>query len=215
MGRAWIGAILGMLVSATLWAADVHDVRLWRAPDHTRVVFDLTAPAEHKLIVLSNPSRIVLDLQNTSLKTSLSELDLEGTPIKQVRSGVREGDDLRVVLDIGAPIDPRSFVLKANDKAGDRLVLDLYDKGAVSTVKTVKKSVQQSGKRNIVIAIDAGHGGEDPGASGPSRRREKDVVLAIAKDVHALFKADRGFSPTLIRSGEVWKRSLSTWISSG
>lgn len=204
MGRAWIGAILGMLASANLWAADVHDVRLWRAPDHTRVVFDLTGPAQHKLMVLSNPGRIVLDIENTSLKSNLADLKLDGTPIKQIRSGVREGDDLRVVLDVGAQVDPRSFVLKANEKAGDRLVLDLYDKGAVSTTKKVKKSVQQSGKRNIIVAIDAGHGGEDPGALGPSRRREKDVVLAIARQVYALFKADRGFSPTLIRSGDYY-----------
>ena len=204
MGRAWIGVVLGLLAASAAAAVEVHDVRLWRAPDHTRVVFDLTGPAEHKLIVLSNPSRIVLDVENTRLKTNLSDLKLGETPIRQIRSGVREGDDLRVVLDMGTAVDPRSFALKANEKAGDRLVLDLYDKQSASRQPVVKKSATQSSKRDIIIAIDAGHGGEDPGALGPGKRREKDVVLAIAREVHRLFKADSGFSPTLIRSGDYY-----------
>jgi N-acetylmuramoyl-L-alanine amidase len=201
MSRAfWL--VLGVWATGVCWAAEVHDVRLWRAPDHTRIVFDLTAPADHKLIVLDNPRRIVLDVADTRLKTSLDRLNLEGTPVKAVRSGVREGDDLRVVLDMGAQVNPRSFDLKANEKAGDRLVLDLYDRAAKSTA--VKKSVTQSAKRDIVVAIDAGHGGEDPGAIGPRRLREKDVVLAIAREVHRLFERDAGFKPTLVRSGDYY-----------
>ncbi|MDH3994386.1 MAG: N-acetylmuramoyl-L-alanine amidase, partial [Gammaproteobacteria bacterium] len=204
MGRTWICAIAGMLAAFPVWAVEVHEVRLWRAPDHTRVVFDLTGPAEHKLIVLDNPSRIVLDVENTSLEASLASLQLAGTPVKLVRSGVRDGGDLRVVLELSSPIDPRSFILKANDQAGDRLVLDLYDKVPQQARKTVTKTDRQSGKRDIIIAIDAGHGGEDPGAIGPKRRREKDVVLAIAKELNSLLKADRGFQPTLIRTGDYY-----------
>jgi N-acetylmuramoyl-L-alanine amidase len=184
-------------------AAEVRDVRLWRAPDHTRIVFDLTGPAEHKLIVLDSPARIVVDVTDTSLKADFAKLKLDDTPVNRIRSGVREGDDLRVVLDMSAAVDPRSFALKANDKTGDRLVLDLYDRSE-KTETTVKKSVQQSSKRDIIIAIDAGHGGEDPGALGPRKVREKDVVLAIAKELHALFKAEAGFAPTLIRTGDYY-----------
>ena len=202
MSRAWISAILGLLATSSVWAVEVHEVRLWRAPDHTRIVFDLTGPSDHKLIVLTNPGRIVLDMENTSLKANLANLKLDNTPVARIRSGVREGDDLRVVLEVNASVDPRSFALKANDKAGDRLVLDLYDKQAKSTA--VKKSVKQSSKRDIIIAIDAGHGGEDPGALGPRRLREKDVVLAIAKELNALLKADKGFQPTMIRSGDYY-----------
>ena len=61
MGRAWISAILGLLAASSVWAVEVHEVRLWRAPDHTRIVFDLTGPSDHKLIVLDNPRRIVLN----------------------------------------------------------------------------------------------------------------------------------------------------------
>jgi N-acetylmuramoyl-L-alanine amidase len=204
MGRTWIGAILALLLTSTTWAVEVHDVRLWRAPDHTRIVFDLTGPVEHKLILLDNPSRIVVDVEDTRLKTSLSDLKLDKTPVSRIRSGVRQGDDLRVVLDMEAKVDPRSFVLKANQQAGDRLVLDLYDKKKTSSSTTVKKSVKQSAKRDIIVAIDAGHGGEDPGAIGPKRRREKVVVLAIAREVARLFEADKGFKPTLIRSGDYY-----------
>jgi N-acetylmuramoyl-L-alanine amidase len=204
MGRAWIGAILGLLAAATAYAGDVHDVRLWRAPDHTRVVLDLTGPAEHKLFVLQNPTRIVLDIEDTRLKTNLSTLKLADTPIRQVRSAVREGDDLRIVLDMSTSVDPRSFSLKANQQAGDRLVVDLYDKRDKADKPVVKKTASQGSKRDIIIAIDAGHGGEDPGALGPGKRREKDVVLAIAREVHALFRADPGFSPTLIRTGDYY-----------
>ncbi len=206
MNRAWVGAILFALavsaVTTVARAADVHDVRLWRAPDHTRIVFDLTGPADHKLIQLQNPDRIVLDIQDTSLRADLAELPLADTPVRRVRSGVREGDDLRVVFDISAQVRPRSFALQANDKAGDRLVLDLYDQQAQAT--EVRKSAQQNEKRDIVIAIDAGHGGEDPGALGPGRTREKDVVLSIARELYGLLKDDPGFSPTLIRSGDYY-----------
>ncbi len=205
MGRAgWILVVLCFLRSFSVWAADVHDARLWRAPDHTRIVFDLTGPAEHSLLVLSNPRRIVLDIQDTNLRTNLADLKLANTPVSLVRSGVREGDDLRIVMEVSARVDPRSFALQANEQAGYRLVLDLYDYQTLQSVPAVKKSVQESAKRNIIIAIDAGHGGEDPGATGPNRLREKDVVLAIAKELKVLFKADVGFQPIMVRSGDYY-----------
>lgn len=203
MGRAWrILMVLGLLGASSAWPVDVHDVRLWRAPDHTRIVFDLSGPAQHSLIVLSDPSRIVLDIQDTKLAADLDKLKLDDTPVTSFRSGVREGDDLRVVLEISAAVDPRSFTLQANEQAGDRLVLDLYDQRS-NTVE-VKKSVQNSAKRDLIIAIDAGHGGEDPGAIGPNRAREKDVVMAIAQELAALFKADTGFQPAMVRTGDYY-----------
>ncbi|HEY6130412.1 MAG TPA: N-acetylmuramoyl-L-alanine amidase [Halioglobus sp.] len=202
MGRAWwISMILGFLWASSAWAAEVHDVRLWRAPDHTRIVFDLTGPAQHSLVVLSNPGRIVLDIQNTKLRADLARLKLATTPIAAIRSGTLEGD-LRVIMETSAKVDPRSFSLKANDQAGDRLVVDLYDQQVKAA--EVKKSVEHSARRDLIIAIDAGHGGEDPGAMGPGRVQEKDVVLAIARELSALFQADSGFQPTMIRSSDYY-----------
>jgi len=194
--------VLALLVAPSAWSAEVRDVRLWRAPDHTRIVFDLSGPAQHSIMSLSDPHRIVLDIRDARLRTDLASLKLADTPISSIRSGVRDGDDLRVVLDVSGQLDPRSFTLGANEQAGERLVLDLYDKRA-STAK-VKKSVKQSGRRDMIIAIDAGHGGEDPGALGPGRVQEKAVVMAIARELSALFAADTGFKPTLIRSGDYY-----------
>ncbi|MEH6518654.1 MAG: N-acetylmuramoyl-L-alanine amidase [Halioglobus sp.] len=196
--------VLGYILTPVVWAAQVHDVRLWRAPDHTRVVFDLDGPTSHKLLVLENPGRIVVDLTDTRLTASLDGLKLTDTPISNIRTGVREGDDLRVVFETSTKVTPRSFVLKANDKTGDRLVLDLYDQVGQSTASVKKSVAQPSAKRDIIVAIDAGHGGEDPGALGPKRLREKDVVLGIAKELHKLFDRDSGFRPTLIRSGDYY-----------
>ena len=197
--------MLAMLLAAPgSFALEVRDVRLWRAPDHTRIVFDLTAPVSHKLIQLQEPDRIVVDLSDTRLRAKLDEIPLENTPVLRLRSGIRNGDDLRIVLDMSAAVKPRSFVLKANEKRGDRLVLDLYDQGRSVAKPSVKKSVAASSRRDIVIAIDAGHGGEDPGASGPQGLREKHVVLGIAKRVHARFAREPGFKPELIRSGDYY-----------
>jgi len=202
MGRAWILVVLGFLGTSSAWAVEVRDVRLWRAPDHTRIVFDLTGPAQHSLVLLSNPNRIVLDVQNTKLRADLARLKLANTPVASVHSGVREGDDLRVVMEINAAVDPRSFSLRATPQTGDRLVVDLYDKQVQAA--EVKKSVTPSSKRDLIIAIDAGHGGDDPGAIGPNRVQEKDVVMAIARELNALFQADPGFQPTMVRTGDYY-----------
>ena len=207
----WASLVLWCLCASTALAVEVHDVRLWRAPDHTRIVFDLTGPAEHRLLTLSNPDRIVLDVSEASLKASLGGLELENTPISLVRSGVREGRDLRVVFDVRAAVDPRSFALKANAQAktGDRLVLDLYDRNPVSSPSAAPEPVKTAattdrGNRDIIIAIDAGHGGEDPGAIGPNRQREKDIVLAISRELESLLKRDEGFRPSMIRTGDYY-----------
>jgi len=194
-----------LVIAAPLQATQVRDLRIWRAPDHTRLVLDLSGPAEHKILELSNPRRLVIDLANTSLVASYDDLALDNTPIARLRSGVREGDDLRLVLDLRAAVRPRSFSLAATDMAADRVVIDLYDEtGGVTAEPTVKKSAQSNDRRDIIIAIDAGHGGEDPGALGPGRLREKQVVMEIARELHRLFERDAGFSPTLIRSGDYY-----------
>ena len=158
----------------SVWAeTSVRELRLWRSPDKTRVVLDLSAPATHKVFTLNNPDRVVVDVPNASISTDYSSLDLKDTPIVSIRHAKKDQHDLRMVLDLSSSVDVKSFFLKKNGDAHDRLVLDLLeDKGRV---KITKKNVQEirKGQRDIIIAIDAGHGGEDPGALGPKNIYEK------------------------------------------
>ena len=196
---------LALVLALPLQAAEVLDVRLWRAPDHTRVVFDLSEPVSHSLLELDNPRRLVVDLPDARLLEALTDLPLDNTPIDRVRSGVREGDDLRIVFDLAAQIRPKSFPLAPNERTGHRLVLDLFDVGSEGEDSQDVKSVEQlSDRRDIVVAIDAGHGGEDPGALGPKKLQEKKVVLAIARKLQAKLRDTPGLKPVMIRDGDYY-----------
>ncbi len=186
-----------------LAAATVDGVRLWRAPDHTRLVFDLSEPVNHKLFLLDNPSRLVVDIAHSTLNASTGSLDFSRSPVASLRSGVKDKTDLRIVLDLNAAVKPRSFVLEKNEQYGHRLVVDLYDSGQ-QTVKTVQDVAGETGNRDIIIAIDAGHGGEDPGALGPKGIREKQVVLAISRELKILLDQTPGFRATLVRDGDYY-----------
>lgn len=190
-------------VAGYVSAADIKNVRMWLAPDNTRLVFDLNGPVTHKIFSLDNPDRLVLDINNAALKIRLSKLNLKGSPIKQVRTSMN-GSDLRVVLDLNQTIRPRSFDLKPNDQYGHRLVLDLFNIEKETVVKTATPERKGEKLRDIVIAIDAGHGGEDPGAIGAGRVREKDVVLGIAKEVARLIDSEKGFKAELVRKGDYY-----------
>ncbi|SEA22922.1 N-acetylmuramoyl-L-alanine amidase [Microbulbifer marinus] len=195
-----LGAITVVVLALPAQAVEVEGVRVWRAPDHTRLVFDLSGPAEHKLFTLSGPHRVVVDVADTNLVAELDSLELDNTPIERVRHGRHNKKDLRVVLDLKQQTKPRSFALRRHEQLPDRLVIDLYDR-----VENEEKTLLQvSRERDIVIAIDAGHGGEDPGALGPGGLREKDVVLAIARQLHKAIDGKRGFSAKLVRSGDYY-----------
>lgn len=197
-------ALLATLAAASAATVEVRELRLWRAPDHTRLVLDMSGPARHTLFELDNPRRLVIDLDDAVLRTAHDDLPLDDTPIERLRSAVRDGQDLRLVLDLRDPVRHRSLSLKATEGAADRLVIDLFDTDVDKASPTVKKQALSDDRRDIVIAIDAGHGGEDPGAIGPGRLREKDVVLEIARELERLFRAEPGFAPTLIRSGDYY-----------
>lgn len=201
--------ILGLATPA--WANDVSSVRLWRSPDHTRLVFDLDQPVDYKIIPLTAPDRLVIDLSDARLKTSFKKLDLSDTPIVKIRHAKRNKGDLRVVLDLKTNVQPRSFLLKPNGDAGHRLVLDLNDVTAAKAPAVAASEPKPDTKRDIVVAIDAGHGGEDPGASGPSRVREKHVVLAIAQKLADEINRKPGYRAVLVRTGDYYVKHKRRW----
>ena len=216
-----IAAILLLICSFSLQAGqtDVNSLRLWSAPDHTRLVFDVSGSVRHRIFALSNPDRLVIDFTDTKLNTTLTGFTGRDRFVKNIRSGARGGNDLRIVLDLKTKINPKMFALLPNREYGHRLVLDLFETvpAAVSPnniapviVTSPKKPVlknkpkKQLPARDVVIAIDAGHGGEDPGAIGRSGTREKDVVLSIARKLAARISKEKGMRPVMIRNGDYY-----------
>ena len=202
-------AILGLLffISGGQWvpsvvAAEINSVRLWRAPDSTRLVFDIGGAIEYKVFALESPHRLVIDIANITNQPSVAKLDFKNSPITKIRTAQRSPKDLRIVLDLKSAVNPKHFTLKANEQYSNRLVIDLYDKKR-NISRTVDELVKQS-DRKIVIAIDAGHGGEDPGALGPQRMREKNVVLQISKRLEKLFDNDPNYKGILVRKGDYY-----------
>lgn len=228
---------------AAAGTARVTDVRLWSGPEGTRLVIELSAPAEYDVFALDDPHRIVVDLANTTLPAS-ETLPAGQGPVKALRSGPQSGHGLRFVLDVTEALTPNSFVVGPEGAAGHRLVVELPGKPvsvippataartsptgnevlamAAETARAsaasvapavpqinepmlpppVKSATDAMKGRDLVIAIDAGHGGQDPGALGRGGTREKDVTLAIARKLVAEINAEEGMRAVLVRDGD-------------
>jgi len=189
-------------------AADVRveNVRMWPAPDHTRVVFDISGPVEHALFSLEDPERVVVDLRDARLGLRPPVPDADDKLLAGIRSARRNASDLRVVLDLKRAVRPRSFLLKPNTSYGHRLVIDLYAREPEDRASAAARArpALPAPLRDVVVAIDAGHGGEDPGAVGRGGTREKDVVFAVARTLEALIKRERGMRAVMIRKGDYY-----------
>ncbi|MCP1726208.1 N-acetylmuramoyl-L-alanine amidase [Natronospira proteinivora] len=192
--------ILVLFAPNPVQATDVEGVRLWDSPERTRVVFDLSGPVEHRLFSLSEPDRIVIDLSDARLADGFRP-DGDGV-VESIRSGTREENDLRVVLDLAEEARPRSFVVEPNEQYGHRLVVDLDRVQGQERAREAVRQLPSGEDRPVVIAIDPGHGGEDPGAIGPQGTREKDVVMQIARRLERLLEEEPGMEPFMIRTGD-------------
>ncbi|KPQ19510.1 N-acetylmuramoyl-L-alanine amidase [Halomonas sp. HL-93] len=238
-------AVIAAGVGTSLQAATVEGMRLWAAPDHARLVFDLSEAAPANVFSLDDPDRLVIDLDDTQMDTDADSLSLDDSAISDVRTGSREGNGLRVVLELNREVEPRHFTLAPNDQYGHRLVVDLEYPGESAVenpidpieamireqeIQAQRASAQSQvddpqqtassdeeadsssaseeakphPKRDIIIAVDAGHGGEDPGAIGPSGTREKDVVLDISQRLADTINAVDGFKAVLVRDGDYY-----------
>lgn len=207
-------AAVGLLApTVTLAAASVQlkAARLAADASRTELVLALSAPAQHSLFTLSHPDRIVIDVDRASLKTGLPAG--QGV-VNDVRSGTHDGN-LRLVLDLNARATPRSFLRRG--AAGSELVVDLYPAGAAPSdaagVPAPAAALAPSAdttpaapahSRDVVIAIDAGHGGKDPGAHGPHGILEKNVTLAIARKLAAMVDRQPGMRAVLTRDSDVY-----------
>ena len=201
--RGFIAVCCWVAISATQ-AAVVENVRSYRAPDYTRLVFDLSDSVSHQVFSLENPDRIVVDIANADLTADFSALDLADTPISNIRSATRNEHDYRIVFDLRSKTQPRSFLLEPNDQYGARLVIDFYDQETSSREPVARRSTDDLAdtRREIVIAISAGHGGEDPGAIGVGKLQEKKVTLAIAKEIEKRVNATPGYRAVMVRRGD-------------
>ena len=234
-----MGRLVAILVLLTTWGCacaapvEVRAVRIVDAGDRTRLELDLSGTCTHTAFAMHNPERLVIDVPDATLRGRLPLAPANHSTLTGLRSGIRAGDDLRMVLDLKQGVRSKTFLLKPDAEGGHRLIVDLVPSAALSaatsrsataaTTPEVKmaeptpastpelKALEakpttnrgRAGKgRRLVIAIDPGHGGKDPGAIGAKGTREKEITLAVAKRLAALISKEPGMRPYLTRDGD-------------
>ena len=193
---------LALVYLSNIYAAQLRNVRMHEAPSSVRLVFDTSEKIDYKIFYLENPNRIVIDLKNTRPQPGLNIGSLLSSTKRftGLRSATR-GKAFRFVVETPRKTPFKVFSLKPVMPYGHRLVVDL---------ETVKRKVvvamqeKIKGFRDIVVVLDPGHGGEDPGAIGPRNIQEKHVVLQIARRVKKKLDAKRGFSAVVLRDGDYY-----------
>ncbi|MDG2252066.1 MAG: N-acetylmuramoyl-L-alanine amidase [Methylophilaceae bacterium] len=211
---------------------DIHAVRIWPAQEYTRITIESIAPLNNDQMILKNPERVVIDLKNIAINDVIkmlpSKLSENDPNINKIRVAQFTPTVTRVVIDLKGEARVKIFSLKPIDPYKDRLVIDLYTENQDSIAILLKQlkeknepaKVNLKGTPNknikvekitnkekiiinqIIVAIDAGHGGEDPGAIGKGGTREKDINLQISKKLKALIDKEKGMKAVLIRDGD-------------
>ncbi len=234
--------IIGLEFYAALSHAqqiNVSSLRFWNTPDQTQLLFDVTSSPEHRIFLMKNPARLVIDMRNTMIKNDLSQPPSTHPLFSRVRAATKNNTDLRIVVDLKREISSKNMSLRTNNLDGNRLVIELLEKSPTNYAKVEEKpepkiktpppeikpvaekpavavketqqpttappteaiKVAKQGK-DIVIAIDAGHGGDDPGAHGQNGTEEKKITLAIAKKLADLINNQPGMKAVLVRKGD-------------
>lgn len=213
------------LLSSSTYAQSINvkSLQFDTTSKQNRMIFDVTASPQHRVFVMDNPSRLVIDISNAHLGHSLAQPS-EGHPLfNRVRAGVRNKTDLRIVVDLKNPISAKKFSLNSNNNDVNRLVVDLdsivvsdvvtnkqqekteNDNSSEVEIKTItQKTTGLAHAARIIIAIDPGHGGNDPGAHGLQGTEEKVITFAIAKKLEALINAQSGMKAIMVRRGDYY-----------
>jgi len=210
---AMMAAVFSLLFSSLVSANSLKGLRVWPSPEETRVVIDLKSEVDFSYFTLSSPSRLVVDLKNTELATKLPVVVKDSPVLSKVRkSSPPQKGTYRLVFELKKPSKAELFKLSPTPggQYGHRLVIDLPH-GAASKSKpaakpskpTVSKDINQvKRQKDILIVIDPGHGGEDPGSIGPSRKYEKDATLSISKKLAAQLNAIPGIKTRMTRNAD-------------
>ena len=198
----------------------VSETRVWPAPDYTRVTIESSLSISNDQMILQNPERIVVDLKgiklNDALKQLSSQVDGLGPNIKKIRVGQFNPKVTRLVIDLKASASVKIFSLKPFKEYKHRLVIDVYPKERDELASLLKQLKQKDNrqqstepvipkiKKSTIIAIDAGHGGEDPGAKGARGTYEKVITLQIAKKLKKVIDKEPYMEAVLIRTGDYY-----------
>ena len=232
-----------MSVSCYAQQINVNSLRYTTNPNQNQITFEVTSSPQHRVFVMDNPSRLVIDIKNAQLDHSLNQPPAAHPLFTRVRSGIKNDTDLRVVFDLKTPVSLKKLTLSSDNSDSHRLVIDLLDKDSVAATKNedkevakivaslslepkmvettavetkatetkavetkavAVKSTESTRANRIVIAIDPGHGGDDPGAHGPHGTEEKKVTFAMAKKLEALINAQPGMKAVMVRKGDYY-----------
>jgi len=197
----------------------VMGVRVWPAPDYTRITLEHDLPLRFTHIMVREPDRLVLDIEEVEFNSvidSLSGKIAENDPyIKLIRAGRNRPGVVRIVIELKTDIKPQVFTLKPVGEYGHRLVLDLYPVVEADPLLELLKSEEKAGvrietpkpdqpqiARLVTVVLDPGHGGEDPGAVGRGGSYEKNVTLSIARRLKAKMDAEPNMRSMLTRDGD-------------
>ncbi|MEC7310130.1 N-acetylmuramoyl-L-alanine amidase [Vibrio crassostreae] len=208
---AMMAAVFSILFSSLVSANSLKSLRVWPSPEETRVVIDLKSEADFSYFTLSSPSRLVVDLKNTNLATKLPVVVKDSPVLSKIRkSSPPDKNTYRLVFELKKSSKAELFKLSPTPggQYGHRLVIDLpHGAASKATSKpskpTVSKNINQvKRQKDILIVIDPGHGGEDPGSIGPSRKYEKNATLSISRKLAAQLNAVPGIKTRLTRNAD-------------
>jgi N-acetylmuramoyl-L-alanine amidase len=220
----WWACLLSCLCNPVWAQVLVKNVELNTSHNSPSLILNLSGPVDHRVFLLSNPNRAVIDLSNAKLLVPLPAIGEATDTIRELRGGIRHGVDLRIVIDLTAPVRPRATLTSLDGRDGYRLAIDLVSMNSQNAVKGKASVLMQDAqtpaaeelpapkmasvtvapekRRKFIVAIDAGHGGNDPGAVGRGGTHEKDVTLAVARQLAEQVNDTPGMRAVLIRDGD-------------